>query len=160
MSARGIGRLCVCWRQRQATFLRYLPDSEGDPFPPTPTQDPSSLSDTFLRYSYMKVVLTFELLELDLPAQTLPNSKQISLFAPVFQFSFSYFKLHPLKLFGAKPFPRPILLWGHEEQGQPASATLNLTLAGRHDSSPWGLSPLPPTHRNCFPHGGNWTEKK
>lgn len=94
----------------------------------------------------MKVVLTFELLELDLPAQTpYPTANIIPLFAHVFQFSFSYFQLHPLKSFGAKPFPRPLLLWGHEEQGQPASAALSLTLAGRQTSRPW-VCPFCPPH--------------
>lgn len=97
----------------------------------------------------MKVVVTFELLELDLPAQTLyPTANTISLFAHVFQFSFSYFKLHPLKLLsGAKSLPTSILLCDQEEQGRTAaSAAFSLTLAGRQDSSPWGLSPLPHIH--------------
>lgn len=82
-----------------------------------------------------------------------PTANTISLFAHVFQFSFSYFKLHPLKLLsGAKPLPTSILLCDQEEQGQPASAAFSLTLGGRQDSSPWDLSPLPHIHmETVFP---------
>lgn len=110
VSAGGIGRQLssdTCQTQKETHF-------SPQPETPAPCLTHSGLS-------YMKVVVTFELLELDLPAQTLyPTTNTISLFAHVFLFSFSCFKLHPLKLFWAKPFPMPILLCGHEERGLPA----------------------------------------
>lgn len=110
VSAGGIGRQLPSDTSQTQKEIHSYPQLET----PAPCLTHSGLS-------YMKVVVTFELLELDLPAQTLyPTTNIISLFAHVFQFSFSYFKLHPLKLFAAKPFPMPILLCGHEERGQPA----------------------------------------
>lgn len=76
-------------------------------------------------------VLTFELLNLNFPAQTLcPTTNTIFIFARVFQFSSSYSKLHPLKLFaGANHLLTRIPLCGQEEQQ--ALLPSSLTVAGR-----------------------------
>lgn len=79
-------------------------------------------------------VVTFELLELDIPAQTFcPTTNTVSLFAHVFQlFSSSHLKLHPHQLVsGAKHLLTPTLLCGQEEHKihQPLLPS-GLTLAG------------------------------
>jgi len=78
--------------------------------------------------------VTLELLELDLPTQTLcPTTKNISLFAHGFQlFSSTYFKLHPLQLFpGAKHLLTPILCGQEECKISRPLLPFCLMLAGR-----------------------------